>query len=352
MVGHCNLIEDKDMSALRVCTKCVLPETFPGVHFDKEGVCNFCVNYKGVQSNQIIKAKYREMFDALIKKFKGSGTYDALMCYSGGKDSTQTLAILKRKYNLNVLAVSLDNGFLPNQTFKNIRTIVEKLGVDHIFLKPSFGTLIKIFRRCAESEIFSPKTLERASTICTSCMGIIKYSMLRMALEKDIPFVVYGWSPGQAPVTSSVIKNNPQMVKTMQRALYNPLHQIAGDEIKPYFLEEKHFIRSYRFPYYIHPLAFLDYNEETIYQNISLLGWRRPEDVDANSTNCLLNSFANFVHKQNFGFHPYAFEMANLVREGYIDRTKALKRLIQQENPRIIEIVKNKLEGLDDSSDD
>ena len=77
MVGHCNLIEDKDMSALRVCTRCVLPETFPGVHFDKEGVCNFCVNYKGVQNDQIIKAKYRETFDALVKKFKGSGTYDA-----------------------------------------------------------------------------------------------------------------------------------------------------------------------------------------------------------------------------------------------------------------------------------
>jgi hypothetical protein len=129
------------------------------------------------------------------------------------------------------------------------------------------------------------------------------------------------------------------------------LHQIVGDEITPYFLEEKHFIRSYRFPYYIHPLAFLDYNEEAIYQNISLLGWRRPEDVDANSTNCLLNSFANFVHKQNLGFHPYAFEMANLVREGYIDRTKALERLNQQENPHVVQTVKNKLEGINDSSD-
>lgn len=346
------MIEDKDMSALRVCAKCVLPETFPRVHFSKEGVCNFCLNYKGIQSNRIIKAKYREMFNVLVKKFRGSGTYDALMCFSGGKDSTQTLAVLKREYDLNVLAVSVDNGFLPNQTFKNIRIIVEELGVDHIFLKPRFATLKKIFRHCAESEIFSPKTLERASTICTSCMGIIKYGTLRIALEKNIPFVVYGWSPGQASVTSSVIKNNPQMIKTMQRALYNPLYQIAGDEIIPYFLEEKHFMPSYRFPYYIHPLAFLDYNEESIYQNIFLLGWRRPEDVDVNSTNCLLNSFANFVHKQNFGFHPYAFEMANLVREGYIDRTKALERLNQQENPRIIEIVKNKLGGIEDFSHD
>jgi tRNA(Ile)-lysidine synthase TilS/MesJ len=345
------LIEDKDISTLRVCTRCVLPETFPGVYFDKKGICNFCSNYNSVKSDQIIKAKYRKMFNALVKKLRGTGTFDALMCYSGGKDSTYTLAILKRKYDLNVLAVSIDNGFLPNQTFKNIRTVVEKLGIDHIFLKPRFGTLIKIFRYCAENEIYSPKTRERASTICTSCMAIIKYSTLRIALEKDIPFVVYGWSPGQAPVTSSIIKNNPKMIKTMQRALYNPLYQIVGNEITPYFLEKKHFMRSYRFPYYIHPLAFLDYNEEVIYRDISLLGWRRPEDVDANSTNCLLNSYANVVHKRNFSFHPYSFEMANLVRKGYIDRTKALKRLNKPENPRIIEIVKNKLEGIDDSID-
>ena len=108
---------------------------------------------------------------------------------------------------------------------------------------------------------------------------------------------------------------------------------------------------SYRFPYYIHPLSFLDYNEEAIYQNISLLGWRQPEDVDANSTNCLLNSFANAIHKQTLGFHPYAYEMANLVREGYIDRDKALNKLNQQENPDIVESVKNKLEGIVDYFD-
>lgn len=341
---------DKDMSALRVCTKCVLPETFPGIHFDEKGVCNFCLNYEGVCNDQITKIEYREKFKELVKKFKGSSTYDALMCFSGGKDSTQTLAVLKDEYNLNILAVSIDNGFLSSQTFRNIRTVVERLGIDHVFLKPRFDTLRKIFRHCAENEIYSPKTLERASVICTSCMAIVKYSTLRIALEKDIPFVVYGWSPGQAPITSSIIKNNPHMTKTMQRALYNPLFKIVGDEIIPYFLEEKHFLSSYRFPYYIHPLAFLDYNEKAIYQNISLLGWRRPEDVDPNSTNCLLNSFANVEHKQTLGFHPYAFEMANLVREGYIGRSEALIRLNQREDPRIVEIVRNKLDIEEDTS--
>ena len=139
------------------------------------------------------------------------------------------------------------------------------------------------------------------------------------------------------------MKNNPQMIKMMQSTLYNPLYNIVGDEIKPYFLEEKHFSDSYQFPYYINPLAFLNYDENVIYEKISQLGWKAPEDTDANSTNCLLNSFANGVHKQQFNFHPYAFELAKLVREGYLSRDIALMKINKTEDIRTILSVEEKL---------
>jgi tRNA(Ile)-lysidine synthase TilS/MesJ len=265
------------------------------------------------------------------------------MCYSGGKDSTYTLAVLREKYKLNVLAVSFDNGFIPDQTMLNIRNVVENLCVDHIMIKPRFDVLARIFRYCAKSNVYSSKAMERSSAICTSCMGIIKYSVLRLAIEKNIPFIAYGWSPGQAPIHSSVLKNTPQMVRMMQEKLFNPLHQIVGDLIRPYFLEDKHFNGLGEFPYNINPLAFLDYNLEAIYKDSKRFGWIKPKDTDASSSNCLLNSFANVVHRQKFNFHPYAFEMANLVREGYIDRTTALIKLYQPENSQTIKIVTKKL---------
>ncbi len=334
---------DKVMAELTVCTRCALPETFPGIRFNEKGVCNFCLEFKETGSEAAKKAEYREKFGVLIKEHRGSGTYDALMCYSGGKDSTHTLAVLKEDYGLNVLAVSIDNGFISEQASKNIRIAVENLEVDHIFFKPRFDILARIFRHCAAQDIYPPKALERASAICTSCMAIVKYSTLRIALEKNIPFIAYGWSPGQAPVTSSIIKNNPRIVKMMQKSLYDPLYQIVGDDIKPYFLEDKYFGDAYRFPYYVHPLAFLGYSEETVYKNIARFGWKPPDDTDANSTNCLLNSFANVVHKKRLGFHPYALEMANLVREGYLERDVALSRLNEQENPGIVAKVREKL---------
>jgi hypothetical protein len=129
----------------------------------------------------------------------------------------------------------------------------------------------------------------------------------------------------------------------MQKSLYEPLYRIVGGEINPYFLEERHFSNSYRFPYYIHPLAFLGYDEAAVYKNIALLGWKPPDDTDANSTNCLLNSYANVVHKQRLGFHPYALENANLVREGYLKRETAIDRLNRPENPAIVAMVREKL---------
>ncbi len=326
------------------CASCSLPAGFPGVRFNDEGVCNYCLESK--EKGLIIdrKLEYRLKFERLVETYRGKSDYDALMCYSGGKDSTYTLALLKEKYNLNLLAVSFDNGFIPEQTLVNIRNISENLGIDHIFIKPRFDVIAKIFLYCAENDVYSNKALERSSAVCTSCMGIIKYSILRMAIEKKIPFIAYGWSPGQAPIHSSILKNNPAMVRMMQKSLYDQMHQIVGDAVAPYFLEEEHFQQADRFPYNVNPLAFLEYDIDKIYKTIESYNWKRPEDVDASSTNCQLNSFASAVHKKKLGFHPYAFEIANLVREGCMDRPTAIERLEQDEDPRVVAEVRNKLE--------
>jgi hypothetical protein len=328
---------------MKVCRNCVLPETFPGIEFDEEGVCNFCLNLKGKTNLKESKEKRREKFDDLLEKYRGRGSYDCLMAYSGGKDSTYTLTLLRKKYDLKILALTFDNGFIPQETFQNIRNVAENLGIDHLLFKPRFDLLKKIFLASMESNLYSEKTLERASSICTSCMGLVKFFSLRTSLEKNIPFIAYGWSPGQAPLSSSIFKNNKSMVKSMQKAIFDPLHRIVGEEIKPYFLSQAHFEKEWEFPYNVSPLAFLEYDEEKIFKNMQDLGWKRPRETDPNSTNCLLNGFANLVHKEKFGFHPYALELANLVREGYLDRQEALHRINAPEDSNTVSRVRRKL---------
>lgn len=328
---------------MKRCTRCGLPETFPNIKFDEEGVCNFCRSYRGDDRLERAKEKFRKRFEKLLEEKRRKGGYDCLMAYSGGKDSSYTLMVLKEKYGLSTLALTMDNGFISPRTIENIKNVVDNLGIDHIMYKPRFDILKALFSEAKDSDIYPRKTLERASTICTTCMGIVKFITLRMAVESSIPFIVYGWSPGQAPIEASIFKNNPSMIKSMQSVLLEPMKAIVGDAIYNYFLTDEHFSTPERFPYNVSPLAFLNYDEDEIVEKIKELGWVKPEDTDPNSTNCLLNSFGIKVHKERLGFHPYAFELANLVREGYMDRDEAVARLEAEDNEEIIELVKRKL---------
>jgi hypothetical protein len=328
---------------MKRCVKCVLPETFPGVQFDEAGVCMYCRTFKGLEALEESKEKYRARFDEMFKARRRGGSHDCLMAYSGGKDSTYTLVVLRERYNASILALTVDNGFVSPAALTNIRNVVEKLGIDLIIYKPRFDLLRGLFCHATGSDIYTRKTLERASTICTTCMGLVKFIALRMAVESGIPFITYGWSPGQAPVEASIFQNNPSMVRSMQKVLLEPMRAVAGPDIERYFLTEEHFAAVDRFPHNISPLAFFDYDEEAIIERIGELGWKKPDDTDPNSTNCLLNAFANKVHRDRLQFNPYSFELAKLVREGYMDRDEAIARLEQPENPEILKMVRKRL---------
>ena len=328
---------------MRRCTRCVLPESFPGIQFDDDGVCNHCHAAEVSKHTSSQEARYREKFEKLWKQKRGKSAYDCLVSYSGGKDSSYTLALMAREYGARILAVTVDHGFVSPQAIENIRSVVEALGVDHIAFRPRFDVLRKIFVACSSKRLFAPKAIERASTICTACMSIVKFSTLKMSIERGIPFIVFGWSPGQAGLSSSVYKASPRMIGSMQQAVKKPLEDVAGADIEPYFMSEDHFARVDDFPYYINPLAFNEYSEAKILSVVSEFGWKPPEDTDPNSTNCLLNCYGNMVHKQQFGFHPYAFELAGLVRQGMLDRDEAIARLSEPEDSEMLGKVKCRL---------
>ena len=329
---------------MKICKRCVLPEGFPRVTLDSEGVCSLCRAYEETKPvSSKLKAGYRLAFKRLVKKVAGKGTHDILVCYSGGKDSSYALSVLKNIYKLNILAFTVDNGFVPERTYLNIRNVVESLSVDHIFFKPRFDVLRKIFRASAVKSFYPPKSLERASTICTSCMGLVKYLAVKTAIEKDIPLIGFGWSPGQAPITSSILAIDPVMMKSMERILKGPMLRIAGRAVEAYFPGSGQYARHGRFPSFVHPLAFHDYSEKQIIRFIQKLGWRMPPGIDTNATNCLLNSFADKVHISKYGFHPYGLEIAALVRQGCMTRDEGLKHLPVRKNPKVLRMVRRKL---------
>ncbi len=328
---------------MKICKKCILPETFPGAKFNDAGICNFCLNLSGKDKLDEEKKECLEKFRKLIKQVQGKGDYDCTLSYSGGKDSTYTLYLLKEEFKLRPLAITFDNGFFPDQAFKNVRAVTENLGIDNIVFKADFQLLKKIFTAGVKNTMYSSKALERASTICTSCIGLVKFTALKIALEKKIPIMAWGWSPGQAPARSSIMKMNPALFKETQEMYRRPMYEIAGKEINRYFISDEQFNNPRAFPYNVSPLAFVEYDEGRIINKIRELGWVAPKGLDSNTTNCILNSFANEVHVQKHHFHPYVFEIADMVRKGIMPRNEGLKKFKTKQNRKTINFVKNKL---------
>jgi tRNA(Ile)-lysidine synthase TilS/MesJ len=325
------------------CSRCILPETFPGIQFDEEGICQHCRRMPEAEHLAARKARLRTRFEELVRQVRSRPGHHCLMAWSGGKDSTYTLWLLRRQYGLRVLAFTLDNSFVSPQALKNMRVVAENLQVDHAIVKPRFDLLRQIFVASMQPGMYPPRALERASGICNSCMAVAKGIGLRMTLEEGIPILAYGWSPGQIPLTSAFFQTNRRMLRAMVETAVAPLEEALDGRIAAYFPEDHHLENIQESPYNVSPLAFLDYDEETAMKRIGALAWERPQDTDPNSTNCLLNGFANLVHLEQMGYHPYVMELAGLVREGYLERQEALKRLEIAAAPEIVAAVEAKL---------
>ncbi|HHO75088.1 MAG TPA: hypothetical protein ENN05_01510 [Deltaproteobacteria bacterium] len=320
---------------MKSCSKCVLPETFPGISFDESGTCNYCRKIPLPTEDE--KLSHLKQFEALLEDKRGRHPFDVLLAYSGGKDSTYTLYMLRKHYDLNVLTFVFDNGFISEQAIRNIKTMTDTLSAACIIFRPPFNIMKKTFNLAASKDIYSPKTLDRASSICTTCIGMVKAMILKTALSYDIPLVAFGWSPGQAPISSAIMQTNPRLQGFSHRTVRDPLIKLVGEEISAYFLNENDLaVDTSRWPINIHPLAFTHYDETAIVEKIKSLGWVKPADTDPNSTNCLLNALANHLHKKRFSFHPYAWEIAGIVRSGSMDREEGLEKITEEEDKQMV----------------
>jgi len=331
---------------LKLCNRCILSDTFPNIKFDADGICNHCRQEEVALAKRNAKTEeYRQKLDELISATRDKApTYDAVMAYSGGKDSSYTLKLLKERYGLRIIALTLDNHFVSPTAWENIRAVLDHLEVDQITFKPPWSLMKSLFCITAREDIFSPATLLRASAICTACIGIVKSLALKTALEMSSPLVAFGWSPGQAPIQSAVMKTNPTLIRQTQKVLRMAFPSEIASGMSTYMIPDSYYESCKNdFPYNVHPLAFIDYDEKKIEMELKTVGWRPPTNTDTNSTNCLLNAFANQCHLERHKFHPYVWEIANMVRQGIMSRADGIEKIYSPQNPSMVDYARKKL---------
>ena len=116
---------------MKICSKCIINDKYPGISFNEDGACSLCVvqkKYKPIGENQFLN---------ILQNAKNKATkYDALVPLSGGKDSTYILHLAVNVYNLNVVAMTYDNGLFSPIALENIQRAIEITKVKHVFCKP------------------------------------------------------------------------------------------------------------------------------------------------------------------------------------------------------------------------
>jgi hypothetical protein len=77
------------------------------------------------------------------------------------------------EYGLKVLAFTLDNGYIPQVSFDNIKKITDRLGVDLLVFRPTLFHMKSIIKTSALEPIYNKRTLMRISSVCNSCITIV-----------------------------------------------------------------------------------------------------------------------------------------------------------------------------------
>jgi hypothetical protein len=315
----------------KICSRCVLPSTFPNISFDRDGVCCFCARPEAAQQPRF-DARQRQEFEQIVRANKGKSTYDALCCYSGGKDSTYMLKMMVRELGLSVLAFTLDNGFITEQSKANIVKVVDLLEVDHLFFKPARAFMTRMYRAAVFGDLNKTRGnyITRISDVCLSCISVVNTYAARLALQHRIPMIFAGFTPGQIP--RAVIKNNHHFYRQTYEQHRDHMRERLGRRADQYLDLPDDSFEIYQ----MSPYLVFEKSEAFILDEIRELGWVHPERLDGCTSNCSLNVVGNLCHEKKYGFHPYALELSKLVRKGLLSRPEAVQKLALQVEQRAV----------------
>jgi tRNA(Ile)-lysidine synthase TilS/MesJ len=325
-----------------ICKKCILDSDIPGIQINKEsGLCHFCETYTPLTPQE--RTEYLTRIEKLFEQYVGAGNYDIIYALSGGKDSSYTLYKLKKDYPfLKVLAVQFNNGFTSEGAIRNAKKMCEITGCDYFQLTMKEEILLDTFRKAAESYDAFPRFAKyRASDICNVCISIIKQKLIEKAITEKAPFIVFAFTAGQSP--NPIIPLSANFIQWSRNLFETQLQKIGIDDKDELFLLKKAVLANLgeNVPSILHPLCLWDYNEDIILETLLEIGWELPGINDSNSTNCTLNSFACYNHLKKYGFHPYTFDIAGLVRSGDMPREEGFEKITQElSQPLIMEAAK------------
>ncbi len=298
----------------KICSRCLMDDTVPGIEFDEKGECTFCKIHDELEAKYPLNDKTPEKLKEIVDTIKKEGKnkeYDCIVGVSGGRDSTYTLYNAV-KLGLRPLAVHFDNGWNSEIAVQNIKNACEILKVDlhtHVANWEEFKDLQRAFLLASVPDAEVPTD------------WVIFSVLFAEAAKFNVKYIIHGHSfrtEGTTPLTWTY----------MDGMYVKNVHRIFGEKklksfpnmnmMKFLYYSFLRRIKQFRILYYI------PYNEKEVLRIIeNNLGWKNYGDKHHESKYTAF--FQAYILTRKFNIDKRKLHYSAKIRNGQITRIEALK---------------------------
>jgi len=333
------------ISKLKRCTKCLLPETFPFIEYDINGECNYCKNYVKRNEPKSIDELYK-----MVEPYRSkTNDIDCIVPFSGGRDSTYTLHIVKNILKLNPIAFTYDWGMVTDLGRRNIARVCGKLGVENIIVSadirwkrenirknvlawlknPSLG-MIPLFMAGDKFFFYYADKLKKQTNVKLNIWGInpLENTDFKVGFSNVAPVF------DKKHIYSLSFKNQMRLFSFVgKNIISNPLYinQSVWDTLGSF--GARYMVKKQD---YYHMFDFYRWDEKEI-DSLILDEYKWEKAIDTNTTWRIGDGtagFYNYIYYTVAGFSEYDTFRSNQIREGMLDRATALKLINEENKPR------------------
>ena len=315
------------------CQRCLLPSDYVGVQLDASGICNRCDTWDDQVSHYTDYEHHQPLLTRRLDATRGRFHYDAAVGLSGGKDSTYVLHRMLHAYEANVLAITLDNGFLTDYAWHNVAAIAAASGVDHVVYRPDWGAMRALYQAAI-------RTLADPCFACSVGGYILS---VRGCNDLQLPRFIHGRSPmqmfrdlypgtrdaGLGVLEANLTGYDEAKLRAYYRSLIRRIRLFLLYAVRSGRM--RHRIRRELFgaglstaavvPEFLAFFLYEPYDEERIKQLLESndSGYVRPDgDAVLGHGDCLIHDAADYLFQLKHGVPRVLPDVAAMVRQGSI----------------------------------